>query len=112
MKKTAIACLTLAAGLALAISCKKSGSDDGGSKSGDSFDRKGLLTNMSANIILPAYTAFQADASTFNDAIVAFNASSAQAKLPAAQTAFMALYKQRQSTSEYDFGPGLALNAP
>ena len=108
MRKITLVALTLAAGFILVQSCKKSGSGD--KQPGDSFDRKGLLTNVSTNIILPAYTSFQASASALNDAVVAFNASPDAAKLTALQTAYIAAYKQWQSTSEFDFGPANQAN--
>lgn len=109
MKKISLAALTLIAGLAIIPSCKKSGADSG-DNNGNSFDRKGLLTNVSTNIILPAYTSFQVSVNTFNDAIVAFNAAPDATKLTAAQNAFIAVYKQWQSTSLYDFGPASQAN--
>lgn len=110
MRKSILFILGLAACLAVIQACSKSGGT-GGSKPGDSsFDRKGLLTNMSTNIILPAYTSFQASASTLNDAVVAFNATPNSTTLTAAQNALVAAYKQWQSTSEYDFGPANQAN--
>lgn len=105
--------LLLVTGIVLVQSCSKSGVDNkgGGTGGGDnSFDRKALLTNMSTNIILPAYTSFQASASALNDAVIAFNSSPDAAKLTAAQNAFTAAYKQWQSTSEFDFGPANQIN--
>jgi predicted lipoprotein len=112
MRKITLGALLLfATGIVLVQSCSKSGADNsGGGKSDNSFDRKGLLTNMSANIILPAYTSFQASASALNDAVIAFNSSPDAAKLTAAQNAFTAAYKQWQSTSEFDFGPANQIN--
>ncbi|UOE46248.1 imelysin family protein [Mucilaginibacter sp. SMC90] len=112
MRKITLGALLLfATGLILVQSCSKSGAgNNGGDKSDNTFDRKALLTNMSANIILPAYTSFQASASALNDAVIAFNSSPDAAKLTAAQNAFTAAYKQWQSTSEFDFGPANQIN--
>jgi len=110
MKKTIIFCISIAAGLAVIQSCSKSGTPGKTGTGGTDFDRKGLLTNMSANIILPAYTSFQASASALNDAVVAFNTAPNTTTLAAAQTAFTAAYKQWQSTSEFDFGPASQAN--
>ncbi|NCD68554.1 imelysin family protein [Mucilaginibacter agri] len=110
MRKITIAALSFASVLTLMQACSKSSGGDDGKQTNTQFDRKGLLTNMSTNIILPAYTSFQASASALNDAVVAFNASPDAAKLTAAQTAFVAAYKQWQSTSEYDFGPANQAN--
>lgn len=108
MKKIILVALTLIAGFVIMQSCKKSGADSGSNN--NSFDRKGLLSNVSTNIILPAYTSFQTSVNTFNAAIVAFNAAPDATKLTAAQNAFIALYKQWQWTSLYDFGPASQAN--
>ena len=108
MKKTIILLLTIAAGLALIQACSKSGS--GPANTTSAFDRKGLLTNVGNNIIVPAYTAFQASASALDDAVIAFNATPNAATLTTAQNALVAAYKQWQSTSEYDFGPAAQIS--
>lgn len=111
MRKIIILISGLAIGIAVFQACKKSGSGNGPTNAGSSsFDRKGLITNMSANIILPAYTSFQASASELNDAVIAFNANPTSATLTTAQLALIASYKQWQSTSEYDFGPANQAN--
>lgn len=89
-------------------SCSKSGSGSGPANGGDkgsSFDRKGMLTNLSANIIIPAYTSYQTTTINLDAAVTAFNAAPDAAKLTALQDAFKIAYKQWQATSEFDFGP-------
>jgi predicted lipoprotein len=87
-------------------SCSKSSgpTNDGGDK-GTSFDRKAMLTNMSANIIIPAYTAYQTTTVNLDAAVTAFNTAPDATKLSALQDAFKTAYKQWQATSEFDFGP-------
>jgi predicted lipoprotein len=87
-------------------SCSKSG--DGGSKTpdkGSSFDRKAMLTNISNNVIIPAYNAFQTNVNSLDAAVTAFNTAPDNAKLLTLQTAFKAAYLQWQATSEFNFGP-------
>jgi predicted lipoprotein len=93
-----------ATGLAIgAQSCSKSSDDQG--PVATSFDRKAMLTNLSTNLILPAYTSFQTTATNLDAAVTAFNASPDAAKLTALQSAFQAAYKQWQATSAFGFGP-------
>jgi predicted lipoprotein len=111
MKKITLIALSLGAVFLLIQACSKSdGGKSGGDQSGNTFDRKGLLVNVSSNIILPAYTSFLASATALNDAVTAFNAAPDAAKLTAAQNAFTTAYRQWQSTSQFDFGPASQLN--
>jgi predicted lipoprotein len=84
-------------------SCSKS-SDDPGTAT-PAFDRKGMLTNLSTNLIVPAYAAFQTAAVNLDAAVTAFNTSPDLAKLTALQTAFQTAYQQWQATSAFGFGP-------
>jgi predicted lipoprotein len=87
-------------------SCSKSsGPTNNGGDKGTSFDRKAMLANMSANIIIPAYTAYQTTTVNLDAAVTAFNTAPDATKLSALQDAFKAAYKQWQATSEFDFGP-------
>jgi predicted lipoprotein len=89
-------------------SCSKSnpGNDSGnGGGSGSGFDRKGMLANMSNNVIIPAYTAYQTATTNLDAAITAFTTAPDVTKLAAAQAAFKTAYLQWQSTSEFEFGP-------
>lgn len=85
--------------------CKKSSTPDNGTDNGSGFDRKAMLTNLSTNIIIPAYTTYQANTVTLDAAVAAFVAAPDATKLTAAQNAFKDAYKQWQSTSAFDFGP-------
>jgi predicted lipoprotein len=105
MRKFIFSALIVASVFVLIQSCSKSGDSNKPSGGGTSFDRKGMLTNISTNIIIPAYTAFQTDAVNLNAAVTAFNASSGSATLTALQTAFKATYKQWQATSVFEVGP-------
>lgn len=91
-------------------SCSKSGDDQPLANASSAFDRKAMLTNLSSNIILPAYTAFQTTAVNLDKTVTDFNASPDLTKLTALQSAFQAAYKQWQSTSAFGFGPAEGQN--
>jgi predicted lipoprotein len=100
-------CLALVAvtTFALVQSCKKSDPAGNGGTAGSTFDRKSMLTNISTNIIIPAYTTFQANATTLDAAVTTFNTTPNATNLTALQTAFQATYKQWQATSVFEIGP-------
>jgi len=104
MRKSIYAALIAASTLLAVQSCKKSGSSSSTDNS-SSFDNKGMLTNISTNIILPAYTSFQTATVNLDAAVSAFNASPDNTKLLALQAAFQATYKQWQAVSVFEFGP-------
>lgn len=104
MRKFIYLALIAASTFILIQSCGKSGTNPGNDK-GSSFDRKGMLTNLSTNIIIPAYTSFQANGVALDAAVTAFNASPDVTKLVTLQAAFQTAYKQWQSTAMFDFGP-------
>lgn len=111
MKKFIYVALVALSTFVLIQSCKKS--DSGNSPdngNGSSFDRKAMLTNMSTNIIIPAYTSYQATTVSLDAAVTAFVAAPDATKLTALQAAFIAAYKQWQSTSVFDFGPAADVN--
>lgn len=95
----------------LVQSCSKS---NGGDKSTDpaasGFDRKTMLTNISTNIIIPSYTAYQGAVVNLDAAVTAFNTVPDATKLTALQTAFKTAYQLWQSASEFDFGPAEQAN--
>lgn len=96
----------MAASVAVVIqACSKSGTPGNGPGGDNTFDRKALLTNVSTNIIIPAYNAYQADVNNLSDAVTAFNAAPDNAKLVTLQNAFSATYLQWQATSAFEFGP-------
>jgi predicted lipoprotein len=106
MRKLIYIALVAASAFILVQSCKKSSPGDNGTGGkGSSFDRAALLANMSTNIILPAYTAYQTSTLNLDAAVTAFNAAPDLTKLAALQTAFKAAYLQWQSTSVFEFGP-------
>lgn len=104
MRKFIYTVLVAAAAFILIQSCKKSGSDDNAAGN-SSFDRKAMLTNISTNLIIPAYTAYQADAVNLDAAVTAFVANPDAARLTAVQAAFKTTYQQWQATSVFEFGP-------
>lgn len=86
-------------------SCGKS---DGGTTqtgNGAAFDRKGMLTNISTNIIISGYTAYASATAGLDAAISAFTSAPDATSLTAAQTAFKAAYKQWQAVSVFEIGP-------
>jgi predicted lipoprotein len=106
MRKLIYMAVIAASAFVVIQSCKKSSTDDTTDKSGAaSFDRKGLLTNVSTNIIIPAYAAYQTTTVNLDIAVTSFNAAPDAAKLTTLQTAFKAAYVQWQSTSAFEFGP-------
>ncbi|HEY0244499.1 MAG TPA: imelysin family protein [Mucilaginibacter sp.] len=110
MKKLIYAALLTAAAFILIQSCSKSSVNNNGSTDGSSFDRKAMLTNLSANIIIPAYTAFQASTVSLDAAVTTFNTTPNATNLTALQAAFKAAYQQWQATSVFDFGPAEQIN--
>jgi predicted lipoprotein len=104
MKKIIYLALTAILSFTLIQSCSKSDGGAGNNNS-SSFDRKAMLTNISGNIIIPAYTSYQAAAIGLDAAVTTFNATPNITNLTALQNAFTVTYQQWQSTSVYDFGP-------
>lgn len=95
----------------LVQSCSKSnGGDKATDPAANGFDRKAMLTNISTNIIIPSYTAYQGAIVNLDAAVTAFNTAPDATKLTALQTAFKTAYQLWQSASEYDFGPAEQAN--
>jgi len=88
--------------------CKKSGTTPSSGSTG--FDRKGMLTNLSTNIIIPGYVSFQASAVSLDSSIAAFNASPDLTKLGSLQATFKTAYQKWQAVSTFDFGPAATEN--
>jgi predicted lipoprotein len=111
IRKYLYTALIAASTFILIQSCSKSGGSD---KSTDpvagGFDRKAMLTNISSNIIIPSYTAYQGAVVNLDVAVTAFNAAPDATKLAALQTAFKTAYQLWQSASEFDFGPAEQAN--
>jgi predicted lipoprotein len=108
MRKVIFLALIAITAFAVVQSCKKS---DGGNNinNNSSFDRKGMLTNISTNIIIPGYTAYQVAATSLDASVTTFNATPNAANLTALQTAFQAAYKQWQAVSVFEIGPAAAI---
>src|ERR1700761_5284407 len=103
MRKLIFAVLVAASAFLLIQSCKKSDSGSSTGTSGSSsFDRTGMLTNISTNIIIPAYTSFQANVAALDAAVATFNTTPNAANLTALQAAFVLTYKQWQNTSVFE----------
>jgi predicted lipoprotein len=83
--------------------CKKTGTTPQTGNTG--FDRTGMLTNLSKNIIVPGYITFQASVVQLDSAITLFNANANITTLGNVQTAFKDAYEKWQSVSVFDFGP-------
>jgi predicted lipoprotein len=88
--------------------CKKSSPSPSGSISG--FDRTGMLTNLSTNIIVPGYVTFQASVVNLDSAITTFNASPNSTQLSNVQAAFKDAYLKWQTVSVFDLGPASTEN--
>ena len=110
MRKVIYAVLIAASTFIVTQSCSKSDTTTATPTQSSSFDRKAMLTNLSTNIIVPAYTSFQATAVALDAAALAFTASPDNTKLTTLQTAFQAAYKQWQSTSVFEVGPAEQIN--
>jgi predicted lipoprotein len=105
MKKLICLALIAASVFAFIQSCKKSDTGNSTTNTGSTFDRTGMLTNISTNIIVPAYTVYQSTAANLDAAVTMFNATPTNANLVALQTAFQLAYKQWQAVSVFEFGP-------
>lgn len=105
MRKIIYPLLIVAAASVAIVSCSKSGSNNSSGTDKSGFDRKTLLTNWENNLIIPAYTSYQADAVALDAAVTAFVGAPDAGKLTTLQTAFQTTYKQWQATSPYEFGP-------
>lgn len=94
--------LILFAGSAIFISsCKKKDEEDNKPE----FDRKGMLTNIGNNNIIPNYETLEAALQELDTAVNAFNASPDLTNLSALQNAFKEAYKAWQLCSVFEFGP-------
>ncbi len=105
MRKSIYAALIAASTFLIFQGCKKSSDTNTAATGSTSFDRQGMLSNLSTNIILPAYTSFSADAASLDAAVAAFNTTPNATTLAAVQLAFKTTYQQWQSTSVFEVGP-------
>lgn len=86
---------------AVIVACNKNDGD----QPADNFDRKALLTNTADNIIIPAYTSFQAVFTEMKTATEAFNASPDATKLTALRLKWKEAYISWQQVELFNFGP-------
>jgi predicted lipoprotein len=103
MKKlSALLFITFTIFIAAAIvACNKNVAD----QPADDFDRKTLLTNTADNIIIPAYTNFQAVFTEMKTAAGAFTAMPDAGKLTALRQKWKAAYISWQQVELFNFGP-------
>lgn len=71
----------------------------------DGFDRKALLVNTADNIIIPAYTNFQAVYNEMKAAAIAFTNAPDAAKLTSLRQKWRAAYLGWQQVELFNFGP-------
>jgi predicted lipoprotein len=105
MRKIISLALIAIAMFAVVQSCKKSGSSNNTNNNGSSFDRKEMLTNISTNIIIPAYTAYEQAAANLDIQVGVFNTTPNADNLTALQAAFKIAYQQWQAVSVFEIGP-------
>lgn len=84
----------------ITISCKKDSDDPK-----PEFNKSGLLTNISGEIILPSIAQFSSDLSNLSDAYSQFAADKSAANLIAVQEDFKLAYLTWQTVKIFDFGP-------
>lgn len=100
--KTALLVSLLVAGIFVA--CKKDPADDNNT-SGESFDRKAMLTNMGNNLIVPAYRNFEEAVFDLDSSVMVFTQNPDAATLLAAQQNFKVAYKAWEYCDPFGFGP-------
>lgn len=106
-RKSTLLFIAFAVFIAAAIvACNK----DGGDEPANNFDRKALLTNTADNIIIPAYTNFQAVFVEMKTANEAFTASPDAAKLTTLRQEWRAAYISWQQVELFNFGPAETLS--
>lgn len=98
MKKILVFCT-------LGLICWGCNKKSGGTTNRDNFDQAALLTNLSDNLIVPAYTSFSADAEALKTAVDDFVGAPSAGGLSSAQEAFRVAYKSFIHCEPYDFGP-------
>ena len=88
-------------------------SDDGGGTSeetDDNFNRSAMLINWADNIIIPAYTAFNADVAVMVQASSVFTETPSEANLQNLRSAWKDAYVSFQSVSMFEIGKAEELN--
>jgi predicted lipoprotein len=104
MKKI-VALFTL---IIIAAGC--SSSDGNNTSNTANYDKNAVLTNWADNIIIPAYTAYDAALGTLQTAVSAFTQTPTEANLTAVQTAWLDAYKKYQHVAMFDTGMASDLN--
>lgn len=99
--------ITLAALVCLGAftGCSPEDDNDAGQKT--EYDRQAMLTNYSDNLIVPAYQAFQTEASALNQAVTAFVADPSPATLAAARAEYQQAAGAWQLAGGFEFGPAM-----
>jgi predicted lipoprotein len=100
--KTTLLISLLVAGIFVA--CKKDPTEDNNT-SGESFDRKAMLTNIGTNLIVPAYQNFQKAVLNFDSSIIAFTQNPDATNLLIVQQNFKVAYKAWEYCDPFGFGP-------
>lgn len=99
MKKLYIA-LTI---MALAVACSSNDSSESVSNDGN-YDRTALLTNWADNIIIPAYTNYQAKVNVLNQNVTTFTATPTTTNLETLRQSWVDAYKAYQHVGIFDTG--------
>ncbi|MFP9116537.1 imelysin family protein [Flavobacterium sp. RNTU_13] len=104
MKKI-VALFTL---IIIAAGC--SSSDGNNTSNTANYDKNAVLTNWADNIIIPAYTAYDAALGSLQTAVSAFTETPTEANLITVQTAWLDAYKKYQHVAMFDTGMASDLN--
>ncbi|MEO8761646.1 MAG: imelysin family protein [Bacteroidia bacterium] len=94
------------------VACKKKATPTITNPSSVNFDRKGMLTNLANNLIIPSYQALNTTVITLDSSVTVFNTSQNITTLANLQAAFKNAYLAWQSCSAFEVGPAdqLSLN--
>lgn len=79
-------------------------SDNGGTIN---FDQQGMLTHLADNVTIPAYTDFQTQTASMQQAVQAFAANPDLDNLQAAKSSMQTAWNTWQYVAYFDFGPAL-----
>ena len=86
--------------LVFSIACDKSGPGDV-----VNYDRVGMLTSISADVIIPAYEVYQSEIIKLSAKATAFANSPSESHLNTLRVQFMAAYEAWQFCAHFNFGP-------
>lgn len=90
------------------VGCSKD--DDGGSINPNNFDRQGMLANWADNIIVPAFSNFNASTQNLEDKTTAFTSDPTEANLAELRSAFKTAYLDFQTVSMFEAGKAMEIN--